>query len=99
MALSVGDPLAFLRPLLRVSTNLSACPLLLGWYGGIVTCYTRKSSQKCLNSVDVNCVALSVTTLSTTPNLTNSSWRKDVVNLGSWLLTFQDLGPFRETIY
>ncbi len=49
------------RALFKVSTNLSACPFDLGWYCGAVMCFTRYVSQNCLNSLDVNCVALSVT--------------------------------------
>ena len=36
-------------------------------------CSTRNVPQKCSNSLDVNCVPLSLTIVSTTPYLANSS--------------------------
>ena len=47
-ALLVGVPCAFLSALFSVSTNLSARPSDLGWYGGVVTCFTWNVLQKIL---------------------------------------------------
>ena len=76
-ALSVGVPCAFLSALFSVSTNLT----IRSWVGycGVITCFTWNVLQKSLNSADVNCVPLSLTTQSHTPNLANSSCRKSLV--------------------
>lgn len=43
-------------------TNLSACPLVHGWYGVDVMCLIPFSARNCLNSADMNCGSLSETT-------------------------------------
>ena len=58
---SVFRPLFFFNALLNVSTNLSACPFNLGWYGGVVTCSNHNDLQKFLNSLHMNWVPLSQT--------------------------------------
>ena len=67
--------LTFFKALFKVSTNLSACPLDLRWYEGIVMCLIWYVSLRSLNSPDVNRFLLSDTKVSTTLNLANSSCR------------------------
>ena len=87
--LSVGVPGASFRALFKVSINLSAWPFDLGWYCGVVICFTLYVSQNCLNSLDVNCVPLSVTTQSNWPKLANSSCWNPIVQLVVGLLHFR----------
>ena len=97
-AFPMGVPLAFFRALFSVSTKRSVCPLNLGWYGAIVIWLIRKVSQKSLKSPDVNCIPLSDTRQSTTPNLVNSSLRKIDCNFCCGVSTFKNFGPIRKGI-
>ena len=87
--LSVGVPCAFLRALFKVSTNLSAWPFDLGWYCGVVMCFSWYVSQNCLNSLDVNCILLSVTTQSTTLKRANSSCTNPIMQFVVGFQNFQ----------
>ena len=69
-----------------MSTNFSACPFDLRWYWGVVMWSTWYVLQKSLNSLDVNCLALSVTTQSTTPKRANSSCKNPIMQLVVGLL-------------
>lgn len=46
----------FFSTLLNVSTNRSACPFDLEWYGEVVICSMQNVLQKTSNSLLVNCV-------------------------------------------
>ena len=91
-----GVPLAFFRLLFSVSTKWSACPLDLRWYGAIVIWLIGKVTQKSLKSPDVNCVPLSDTRQSTTPNLATSSWRKLIVTSVVVFLHLRTSGHFEK---
>ena len=56
-----------------------------------VICSMEKNLQKFANSLEVNCVPLSETIVSGTPNLANISFT-DIVEV-----TLQNFGPFRKT--
>ena len=74
-------PCAFLRALFKV--------FVLGWYCRVVMSFPRYASQNFLNSLDVNCVPLSVTTQSTTLKSANSSCRNPIVQLVVGILHFR----------
>ena len=86
--------LVLFKALFKVSTNLSVCPFDLGWNWGVVMWSTWYVLQKSLNSLDVNCVALSVTTQSTTPTRANSSCKNPIVQMVVGLLHCKVSGHF-----
>ena len=80
------------RALLKVSTNLSVWPLLLGVYATVVTCSIAKTSQNFLNSPAVNWLTLSEMISSGKPYLANSSCKKFTVTVEVGFLHFKISG-------
>ena len=81
-ALSVGVAQAFFEGLFKVSTYFLACPLDIGWYGGIAIFSISYVKLKSLNSPELNWFLLMDTKVSNTPNLTNSScWNFIVISV------------------
>ena len=96
---SVPVPFVFLGALLKVSTNLSANPFNLGWYGEVVMWSIPRVLQNVLNSLSVNWIPLAQAIFSGTPKRANSSVRKYFVYLGCWSFALKNFRPFGKAIH
>ena len=97
-AFPVGVPLTFFVALFSVSTKLSACCWTLddmrrSWYD-----WSGRFTQTSLKSPDVNCVPLSDTRQSITPNLANTSAKLIVTSVVGFL-HLRTSGHFEKNIY
>lgn len=86
IASSTSTFLNLFNTLLNASTELSACPFDLLWYGGIVILQLSTSCKISLISFTMNCVLLLDTVVSRTPNQAKSLCRDSTVIVDDNLL-------------